>query len=91
MCFGFTKPWLSQYYSTVFLAGGERLIPGVTLIGNIIALHRAQTMALDTILQIAPADIAGKCIAAKVANRFRKTDYIKGPSKEHSELTACMV
>lgn len=63
----------------VFLSGGERLVPGVTLIGNIIALHRAQTMTLDTILQIAPADIAGKCIAAKVAYRLRKTSYTKGP------------
>lgn len=55
----------------------------VALIGINGALRPTPTLALDAILHIAPADIAGKCIVAKVAIRLREAGHIKSPIMGH--------
>lgn len=43
-------------------------------------------MALNLILDIAPVDIPGSCIGAKVTYRLREAAYIKGSKQGHSEI-----
>lgn len=51
----------------------SRNIQIAAYIGICEALWTIPTMALNTILHIASVDIAGRCIAAKVAIRFRES------------------
>lgn len=50
------------------------------------SLRRTPIIAINAILYGAPEDIAGRCIAAKAANRLREARYTRPPTQGHSEI-----
>ena len=84
MFYGVFVWWRALERST--LAKKLERVQRAALIGISGALRTTPTLALNAILNIAPVDIAGRCIAAKCALRLREAGLLKRSEQGHSEI-----
>ena len=77
--------WWKALEKTTLAKKLER-VQRAALIGISGALRTTPTIALNAILNIAPVDIAGRCIAARCAIRLREAGLVKRSEQGHAAI-----